>query len=121
MRNDLRAGRVARRVCLVALGVIEQPSCCSKATCCDPLPEQGPALKASGEECSCCLDVVLDSNDKTPTDVPLQLPAIDAPALRLVCELAPSPQPEACFERARALRARERLRPNAAASVPLRI
>lgn len=114
-------GELRARICLVALGVVEQPSCCSKPTCCDPLPDKGPALKASSEECTCCLEVVLDSNDKTPTDAPPPQPALVALPLRLVCELAPTPLPEPGFERARALRARERLRPNAAASVPLRI
>lgn len=114
-------GELRARVCLVALGVVEQPSCCSKPTCCDPLPDKGPALKAASEECTCCLEVVLDSNDKTPTAAPVQLPALEAPVLRLVCELASVALPMPGFERVRAMRARERLRPNAAAPVPLRI
>ncbi len=114
-------GALHARICFVALGVIEQPSCCSKPTCCDPLPDKGPALAAASEECTCCLEVVFDSNDKTPTAAPVQLPALEAPMLRLVCVLASVPPPAPGFESQRAIRARERLRPNAAAQVPLRI
>lgn len=114
-------GALHARVCLVAVGVVEAPSCCATPTCCETESEDGPTLKAAEDECACCLELALDSNDRTPSVTPDAPQAVEAPRMRLLCELAAPPVPARGGLRARAMRARERLRPDAAALLPLRI
>lgn len=114
-------GALRARICLVALGVIEAPSCCPQPSCCSQNQDSGPVAKAGGDECHCCLDVVLDSNDKSPSKAPAQAGELVAPPMRQVCDLAPAPLPPQGDKRVRELIARERMRPKPAAVLPLRI
>jgi len=113
-------GAMHARVCLVALGVAPSSDCCSVKTCCKPSPSDAPSLSAGESDCHCCLDVDLDSGDKTPIATPTSNGHLAvAPAFwNVAVALCPPPPAR---NQARNVHARAGPRPRMAAPLPLRI
>ena len=117
----LAPGALHARICLVSLGVIEKSDCCSVGSCCSEDESDGPALKAVEHNCHCCLDLELESNDKTPlARAPANDPQVFVAPTYLSAVL-PAPTPPLGLERARKVFARAGPRPGLAAPLPLRI
>lgn len=119
----LMPGALHAHVCLVALGAIESSACCAPAVeqdCCTEAPSDGPALGAESEDCSCCLEVDLDSAERSPllgagnasNDLTVAPPT--------VIQILPAVQGPPPSERARFARAVPRPR-SGAVPLPLRI
>lgn len=124
----LMPGALHAHVCLVALGAIESSACCApvleaaEQDCCTEAPSDGPAMGAESDDCSCCLEVDLDSAERSPllgtgnasTDLTVAPPT--------VIQTLPAVQEPPPSERARARFARAGPRPRSGAiPLPLRI
>lgn len=109
----LMPGALHAHVCLVALGAIEGSACCApvleaeEQDCCTEAPSDGPAMGAESDDCSCCLEVDLDSAERSPlvgtgnasTDLTVA-PATVIQTLPAVQEPPPSERARARFARA---------------------
>jgi hypothetical protein len=114
-------GVVHARVCLVAIGAIEQSDCCPARTCCEQEPSDGPTLSSDDQDCHCCLEFHLDSSERplpaslpSTTELPPLAPAFASGILQHL-------EPPAGLEIAERKLARAGPRPRAAAPLPLRI
>ncbi|MEO6709092.1 MAG: hypothetical protein ABI054_12870 [Planctomycetota bacterium] len=113
-------GAMHARVCLVALGAVESSACCSVKTCCNQSPSETPSLNAADSDCHCCLDVDLDSGDRTPIATPASNAHLATLPAWSTTSVALCPPPPA-RNSARNVQARAGPRPRMAAPLPLRI
>jgi hypothetical protein len=54
---------VHTRVCLIAMGVMDDPGCCAPVSCCEreaERSEQAPTWLAAGQDCHCCLELSIE-------------------------------------------------------------